>query len=132
MLIVGDIKQSIYRWRGGDWRLLHERAAGDLGRENTRVEVLRENWRSLPAVVAFNNRGDRRIVAADNRALNRLLGEASEGGSVDLRRPPRCTTRSPTPTADMPSSRAARRNTRVMSRSRPSPSGRPSWSASAR
>ena len=36
VLIVGDIKQSIYRWRGGDWRLLHERAASDLGRGNTR------------------------------------------------------------------------------------------------
>ena len=83
VLIVGDIKQSIYRWRGGDWRLLHERAAGDLGRENTRVEVLRENWRSLPTVVAFNNAAIDSIVATDNRELNRLLGEAAERGDID-------------------------------------------------
>ena len=46
-------------------------------------EVLRENWRSLPAVVAFNNRIIERIVAADNRALNETLAKASEEGSVD-------------------------------------------------
>ena len=55
VFIVGDIKQSIYRWRGGDWRLLHDEAQRALGTENTRVEVLRENWRSLPCVVEFNN-----------------------------------------------------------------------------
>ena len=30
VLIVGDIKQSIYRWRGGDWEILHRRAAREL------------------------------------------------------------------------------------------------------
>ena len=83
MLIVGDIKQSIYRWRGGDWKILHGEAQQALGAGDTQVEVLRENWRSLPAVVAFNNRIIERIVAADNRALNETLAKASEEGSVD-------------------------------------------------
>ena len=83
VLIVGDIKQSIYRWRGGDWKILHGEAQQALGASDTQVEVLRENWRSLPAVVAFNNRIIERIVAADNRALNETLAKASEEGSVD-------------------------------------------------
>ena len=83
VLIVGDIKQSIYRWRGGDCFFLHGEAQQALGAGDTQVEVLRENWRSLPAVVAFNNRIIERIVAADNRALNETLAKASEEGSVD-------------------------------------------------
>lgn len=55
-LVVGDIKQSIYRWRGSDWRLLNEYLYRDLGTEALRDETLAENWRSGAAVVAFNNR----------------------------------------------------------------------------
>lgn len=76
VLIVGDIKQSIYRWRGGDWRILHERAAKELGAGNTETVHLTDNFRSLPLIVAFNNRTISRVVAADNAALNALLAEA--------------------------------------------------------
>ena len=82
VFIVGDIKQSIYRWRGGDWRLLHDEAQRALGTENTRVEVLRENWRSLPCVVEFNNAAIDRIVSADNLALNTRLDEAAGRGDI--------------------------------------------------
>ena len=82
VFIVGDIKQSIYRWRGGDWRLLHDEAQRALGTENTRVEVLRENWRSLPCVVEFNNAAIDRIVSADNLALNTRLHEAAGRGDI--------------------------------------------------
>lgn len=52
-LVVGDVKQSIYRFRNGDWRLLHEQA----GAEITYHEVipLKQNHRSLENVVLFNN-----------------------------------------------------------------------------
>ena len=83
VLIVGDIKQSIYRWRGGDWRLLHDEAQRALGEGNTRVEVLRENWRSLPTIVTFNNEAIDRIVTEDNRALNAEVAAAA--GRGDLR-----------------------------------------------
>ncbi len=73
VLLVGDIKQSIYRWRGGDWRLLQSRAAESLGRDNTQIVPLTSNYRSLAAVVEFNNRIIRRIVDLDNRHLNALL-----------------------------------------------------------
>ncbi|MFQ7502869.1 MAG: UvrD-helicase domain-containing protein [Alistipes finegoldii] len=66
MLIVGDIKQSIYRWRGGDWKILHRRP-GAARPASTEVEILRENYRSLPAVVEFNNEIIGRVVETDNR-----------------------------------------------------------------
>jgi len=83
VFLVGDIKQSIYRWRGGDWRILHEGARRALGEKNTEVRILEENWRSLPEVVEFNNRIIGRIVAADNAALNTQLAEAAACGDLD-------------------------------------------------
>ena len=53
-LIVGDVKQSIYRWRSGDWRLL-------AGIESQFAEgmVLRKplkfNYRSCRNIIDFNN-----------------------------------------------------------------------------
>ena len=82
VLIVGDIKQSIYRWRGGDWKILHSEAARALGERNTQTVTLRENWRSLPVVVHFNNDIIGRIVAADNRWLNDSLAAAAARGDI--------------------------------------------------
>lgn len=53
-LVVGDIKQSIYRWRNGDWRLL----AGldkNQGTFLTKSVTLGSNWRSSGNIVSFNN-----------------------------------------------------------------------------
>jgi len=54
-LVVGDVKQAIYRWRSGDWRLL----AGKLGESfpafGIHNEVLDSNWRSHGKVIRFNN-----------------------------------------------------------------------------
>ena len=54
-LIVGDVKQSIYRWRGSDWHLLGEQIARDLGPANIEASNLEENWRSGREIVGFNN-----------------------------------------------------------------------------
>lgn len=51
-LVVGDIKQSIYRWRGGDWNILHGFKEKN---DDTYVENLYTNYRSKPIVVRFNN-----------------------------------------------------------------------------
>lgn len=54
-MIVGDVKQSIYRWRNGDWGLLAngvERQFKDLGVQNI---WLKDNWRSAREIVTFNN-----------------------------------------------------------------------------
>lgn len=54
-LIVGDIKQSIYRWRSGDWTLLNNKAARDLGIDLTAEHTLQDNYRSLDNIIDFNN-----------------------------------------------------------------------------
>lgn len=56
-LIVGDIKQSIYRWRGGDMRLLQEGVDADLSiyRDHIRHDNLLTNFRSGEHIVEFNN-----------------------------------------------------------------------------
>ena len=54
-LIVGDVKQSIYRWRNSDWGLLETQIPEDFGADAIRNEVLDTNWRSDANVVNFNN-----------------------------------------------------------------------------
>ncbi|MDH6341852.1 ATP-dependent helicase/nuclease subunit A [Parabacteroides sp. PFB2-12] len=54
-LIVGDVKQSIYRFRNSDWKLLDEEVAHDFRPELIREQTLAENWRSCRKVVEFNN-----------------------------------------------------------------------------
>jgi ATP-dependent exoDNAse (exonuclease V) beta subunit len=54
-LIVGDIKQSIYRWRGGDWSLLLSRVEQEIGTQYVQHENLKVNWRSKKNIVDFNN-----------------------------------------------------------------------------
>lgn len=54
-LVVGDVKQSIYRWRNSDWRLLEDEIWDDLGKENICPHVLDTNWRSDANVIQFNN-----------------------------------------------------------------------------
>ena len=54
-LIVGDVKQSIYRWRGSDWHLLESglQRTFDIGPDATRV--LDGNFRTCREIVEFNN-----------------------------------------------------------------------------
>jgi ATP-dependent helicase/nuclease subunit A len=54
-MIVGDIKQSIYRWRNGDWKLLHEKVQKDIGTTFIEDETLDKNWRSRINIIEFNN-----------------------------------------------------------------------------
>ena len=57
VLIVGDEKQSIYRWRGGEMRLLVSGIEEDLAhfKNQTKVENLKDNYRSAKTIVGFNN-----------------------------------------------------------------------------
>ncbi|MFI3280341.1 MAG: UvrD-helicase domain-containing protein [Rikenellaceae bacterium] len=84
VLIVGDIKQSIYRWRGGDWRILHSLARRDMGAESTEVVNLKENYRSLPNIVKFNNALIEAVVSLDNTALNGKLESALERQAISV------------------------------------------------
>ena len=55
-LIVGDVKQSIYRWRSGDWRMLNNIKEEFPNSENSlKITSLDTNYRSQGNVVTFNN-----------------------------------------------------------------------------
>lgn len=53
-LIVGDEKQSIYRWRNSDWRILGN-ISGEMKPVTVDENVLPKNWRSEKRIVDFNN-----------------------------------------------------------------------------
>lgn len=53
-LIVGDVKQSIYRWRNGDWQLLQGLNEANYP-DTVKVKSLDTNYRSQRNVVNFNN-----------------------------------------------------------------------------
>ncbi|MEM7036604.1 MAG: UvrD-helicase domain-containing protein, partial [Bacteroidota bacterium] len=53
LLLVGDSKQAIYRWRGGEVDLLEVVAPHEL---DVKPSILGRNYRSLEYVVDFNNR----------------------------------------------------------------------------
>lgn len=52
-MIVGDVKQSIYRWRSGDWRLLSN--LKDEFKGAAKDIPLDTNYRSQKNIVTFNN-----------------------------------------------------------------------------
>lgn len=72
-MIVGDIKQSIYRWRNGDWKIL---AGLDKDRSfRLNSKTLDTNWRSEANIIAFNND----IFTSACRVLNeRYKGDEGE------------------------------------------------------
>jgi ATP-dependent exoDNAse (exonuclease V) beta subunit len=55
-LVVGDVKQSIYRWRGSDWNLLDTGLQRDFGLQPGSETVLDGNYRTCRTIVEFNNR----------------------------------------------------------------------------
>ena len=78
VLIVGDIKQSIYRWRGSDWNILSSIAPAQLSEGNTPIseQNLEDNYRSLPNVVRFNNVVMHLATQSLNVTLNNTLTQA--------------------------------------------------------
>ena len=55
-LIVGDVKQSIYRWRSGDWRLLNA-IDKEFPHAESMIDIrpLDTNYRSERRIIEFNN-----------------------------------------------------------------------------
>jgi ATP-dependent exoDNAse (exonuclease V) beta subunit len=52
-MLVGDVRQSIYRWRNGNWRILNN-IEEEFGKQCD-YETLRTNFRSAKNIVEFNN-----------------------------------------------------------------------------
>ena len=72
-LIVGDVKQSIYRWRGSDWNLLDSKIPAEF--PEYEEDVLDTNYRSLPNVVTFNNK----FFTYSAEILDKMAGYGEDG-----------------------------------------------------
>lgn len=55
-MVVGDVKQAVYRWRGGDLNLLQQQVGAAVGEHRISTKELNHNYRSAEAIVSFNNK----------------------------------------------------------------------------
>ena len=76
-LIVGDVKQSIYRWRSGDWRLLND-IEQHFPEEQMEVRPLNTNYRSERRIIDFNNTFFEHAVALEYQAQSELSKTEAE------------------------------------------------------
>lgn len=78
-MIVGDVKQSIYRWRNGNWSILANQVDKDFYRLGVNRKSLTHNWRSLPQIIHFNNNFfEKAKQAAVNHIANMLKDSIPE------------------------------------------------------
>lgn len=54
-MVVGDVKQSIYRWRNSDWRILGQKIFDDFTPPQIEEKHLSTNFRSAQTIIDFNN-----------------------------------------------------------------------------
>jgi len=54
-LVVGDVKQSIYRWRNSDWMILARGLEQDMAHQRIESHTLLRNYRSREEIIRFNN-----------------------------------------------------------------------------
>ena len=55
-LVVGDVKQSIYRWRNSDWNILNSEIEEQFAIYNPQVLPMESNFRSHQNIIDFNNK----------------------------------------------------------------------------
>jgi ATP-dependent exoDNAse (exonuclease V) beta subunit len=85
--VVGDVKQSIYRWRNSDWTILSDKIFQQFPESSLKVHSLEDNWRSSENVISFNNtfftclRDKLQEDLNDSISKNALLGSKLEGFS---------------------------------------------------
>ncbi len=84
LFYVGDVKQAIYGWRGGDARLFNEiqdsPALAPLLEGPPKRDALPTNWRSAPTIVEFNNEFFGRLAEPD---ISRHVAEALLPANLD-------------------------------------------------
>lgn len=77
-LLVGDIKQSIYRWRNSDWMLLKDKVYKDLAGYDIVNKNLQVNYRSEREIIEFNNQFFPEAATCIQDYLNELLSPVLE------------------------------------------------------
>ena len=80
-LIVGDVKQSIYRWRSGDWRLLNN-IEDQFTPQQIDTLPLKTNYRSQRNIIEFNNEFFKHAAELEYLAQR----EINEQGAEQLKR----------------------------------------------
>ena len=73
-LIVGDVKQSIYRWRNGDWNILNDMHDQEKPHK-IRIVPLSYNYRSKWHIIQFNNLLFEKMVENLNKQYRDELNE---------------------------------------------------------
>ena len=76
-LIVGDVKQSIYRWRSGDWRLLNN-IQEQFGDKRLDIKTLDTNYRSAKNIIDFNNAFFKAAAETEYQSLKENTPEEAE------------------------------------------------------
>lgn len=81
-LIVGDVKQSIYRWRNGDWNILHQEAKKDIGAALVIDANLEENYRSTANIIQFNNMLYKGLPILMQQQINQTVAEQDQQAAL--------------------------------------------------
>jgi len=76
-LLVGDVKQSIYRWRSARWDILKSEVGNAL--QNIKENPLKVNWRSAEAIVTFNNAFFKHLASALDANYSAAVGRPNDG-----------------------------------------------------
>lgn len=80
-MVVGDVKQSIYRWRGGNSDLLLSQVGEDVGEHFVNEQQLNSNYRSSKNVIDFNNA----LFSKAPETIENTLQEKVDTESSDLK-----------------------------------------------
>lgn len=80
--VVGDVKQSIYRWRNSDWRILADQLETDFAHQQYRVKPLDRNFRSREIITRFNNT----IFQLAPELLAEEVGKEQEAAAINRRK----------------------------------------------
>jgi ATP-dependent exoDNAse (exonuclease V) beta subunit len=74
-LLVGDVKQSIYRWRNSNWEVLADRVDNEYPKELIKPGRLETNWRSCERIINLNNHIFRHAPGILQDQINNKAGE---------------------------------------------------------
>ncbi len=77
-LVVGDVKQSIYRWRNSDWNILATQLSGDFSPQGVEETPLLHNYRSSENIIRFNNT----VFQLAQKVLSNEIGEELGSSTV--------------------------------------------------